>query len=90
VQQARRHGEAMSALHLKHINPLPNGLETIFSGFTHVVVLELNDEGLYGSGQLASILRSRYCDPRIKSVTKTDGLTWKVKEILHRVLVLTK
>jgi 2-oxoglutarate ferredoxin oxidoreductase subunit alpha len=65
-------------------------LETIFSGFTHVVVLELNDEGLYGSGQLASILRSRYCDPRIKSVTKTDGLTWKVKEILHRVLVLTK
>jgi 2-oxoglutarate ferredoxin oxidoreductase subunit alpha len=90
VQQARKHGEAMSALHLKHIHPLPNGLETIFSGFTHVVVLELNDEGYYGYGQLAAILRARYCDPRIKSVTKTDGLTWKVKEILHRVLVLTK
>src|SRR3954452_959956 len=90
VQQARRHGEAMSALHLKHIHPLPNGLETIFSGYTHVVVLELNDEGYYGCGQLAAILRARYCDPRIKSVTKTDGLTWKVKEILHRVLVLTK
>ncbi len=90
VQQARRHGEAMSALHLKHLHPLPNGLEKIFSGFTHVVVLELNDEGYYGCGQLAAILRARYCDPRIKSVTKTDGLTWKVREILHRVLVLTK
>jgi 2-oxoglutarate ferredoxin oxidoreductase subunit alpha len=90
VQQARRHGEAMSALHLKHLHPLPNGLEKIFSGYTHVVVLELNDEGYYGCGQLAAILRARYCDPRIKSVTKTDGLTWKVKEILHRVLVLTK
>ncbi len=40
--------------------------------------------------QLASILRARYCDPRIRSVTKTDGLTWKVKEILQRVLTLTK
>ena len=60
------------------------------SGFTHVVVVELNDEGIYGNGQLATMLRARYCDPRIKSVTKTDGLTWKVREILHRVLVLTK
>jgi len=90
VKQAREHGEAVSALHIKHLNPLPNGLEQIMSGFTHVVVVELNDEGLYGNGQLATILRARYCDPRIKSVTKTDGLTWKVREILHRVLVLTK
>lgn len=81
VKQARQHGEAISSLHLKHLNPLPNGLEKIFEAFTHVVVVELNDEGLYGHGQLCAILRSRYCDPRIRSVTKTDGLTWKVKEI---------
>ena len=49
------------------------------SGFTHVVVVELNDEGIYGYGQLAAILRARYCDPRIRAVTKTDGLTWKVQ-----------
>ena len=90
VKQARKHGEALSALHLKHLNPLPSGLEKIFSGFTHVVVVELNDEGLYGHGQLASILRARYSDPRIRSVTKTDGLTWKVKEILQNVVNLTK
>ena len=90
VTQARKHGEAISALHLKHLNPLPNGLEKIFSGFTHVVVAELNDEGLYGYGQLATILRARYADPRIRAVNKTDGLTWKVKEILQRALTATK
>ena len=45
----------------------------------------MNDEGLYGFGQLAAILRARYCDPKIASINKTDGLTFKVKEILDRV-----
>ena len=45
----------------------------------------MNDEGLYGYGQLATILRARYCDPKIRSVTKTDGLTFRVKEILGGV-----
>jgi 2-oxoglutarate ferredoxin oxidoreductase subunit alpha len=84
VDRARAVGEAVSALNLHYINPLPNGLEKIFRGFHHVFVVELNDEGIYGNGQLATILRSRYCDPRIRSITKTDGLTWKVKEILER------
>ena len=59
--------------------------------FHHILVVEMNDEGIYGyGGQLATLLRARYCDPRIRSVTKTDGLTWKVKEILQRVLTATK
>jgi 2-oxoglutarate/2-oxoacid ferredoxin oxidoreductase subunit alpha len=89
VKKGRTMGEAVSGLHLKYLNPLPNGLEKIFSGFTHVVVVELNDEGLYGYGQLCAILRARYCDARIHGLTKTDGLTWKVGEILNRVLALT-
>jgi len=44
--------------------------------------VELNDEGLYGYGQLAGLLRGRYCDPKIRGINKTDGLTFKVKEIL--------
>src|SRR6266446_2324124 len=86
VKLGRLEGEAVSSLHIKHINPLPNGLEKLFSGFTHVLVVELNDEGLYHCGQLATLLRARYCDPRIKSLTKTDGLPWKVKEILQRAM----
>ncbi len=31
------------------------------------------------------LLRGRYADPRIRSISKTDGLTWKVKEILAAV-----
>ena len=48
-------------------------------------VVELNDQGFYGYGQLAAVLRGRYCDPKIRGINKSDGLTWKVKEILQRV-----
>jgi len=84
VDRARAVGDSVSSLHLRHINPLPNGLENIFAGFNHILVVEMNDEGLYGFGQLGQILRARYCDPKIQGINKTDGLTWKVKEILER------
>ena len=87
VDHARASGDSISSLHIKHLNPLPGGLENIFSGFHHVFVVEMNDEGLYGYGQLAGMLRARYCDPRIRGINKTDGLTWKVKEILATVKV---
>src|SRR5664279_5103769 len=84
VDRARAAGDSVSSLHLKHLNPLPPGLENIFSGFNTVRVVEMNDEGLYGYGQLAGLLRARYCEPKIRGINKTDGLTWKVKEILER------
>ncbi len=84
VNQARAEGDSVSALHIRRLNPLPNGIEKHFEGFNHVFVVEMNDEGIYGHGQLASILRARYCDPKIRGIHKTDGLTWKVKEILAR------
>jgi len=83
VDRARANGDTISSLHLKYINPLPDGLEDIFSKFYHVFVVEINDEGLYGYGQLASILRARYANPKIRAITKTDGLTFKVREILN-------
>ena len=60
----------------------------IFKGFHHVFVVELNDEGLYGYGQLAAVLRARYADAKIQGINKVDGLTWKVKEILDRARAL--
>ncbi|HUZ06235.1 MAG TPA: 2-oxoacid:acceptor oxidoreductase subunit alpha, partial [Candidatus Paceibacterota bacterium] len=88
VDRARGIGEAISGLTIKHINPLPNGLEEIFKGFHHIFVVELNDEGIYGYGQLAALLRARYCDLKIRGINKSDGLTWKVKEILDRARAL--
>jgi 2-oxoglutarate ferredoxin oxidoreductase subunit alpha len=85
VDRARAAGDSVSALNLRHISPLPPGLENIFAGFNHVMVVEMNDEGLYGYGQLAGILRARFCLPKIGGLNKTDGLTWRVREILERV-----
>ena len=85
VKRARHYGESIGAIHLRHVHPLPNGLEKIFAKFKRVIVVEMNDEGVYGFGQLATILRARYCDPKITSVTKTDGLTFRVREILEGV-----
>lgn len=85
VKFARESGEKAGALHLRHLHPLPNGLEKIFKNFNRIVTVEMNDQGVYGFGQLGTILRARYCEPKIESVTKTDGLTFRVREILERV-----
>jgi 2-oxoglutarate/2-oxoacid ferredoxin oxidoreductase subunit alpha len=84
VDRARAAGDSVSAVNIRHISPLPPGLENIFAGFNHIAVVEMNDEGLYGYGQLGGLLRARFCDPRIRGLTKTDGLTWRVREILER------
>ena len=84
VDRARAAGDSVSSLHITHLNPLPPGLENVFAGFNHIFVVEMNDEGLYGFGQLGQLLRARYCDPKIRGITKVDGLTWKVRDILSR------
>jgi 2-oxoglutarate ferredoxin oxidoreductase subunit alpha len=85
AKMAREQGEKIGALHLRHIHPLPNGLEKIWPKFKRIVTVEMNDQGVYGFGQLATILRARFCEPKIESVTKTDGLTFRVREILQDV-----
>src|SRR5438067_1955500 len=84
VDRARAAGDSASSIHIRHVNPLPNGLENIFAGFNYIFVVEMNDEGIYGYGQLGGVLRARYCDPKVRSINKTDGLTWKVRDILDR------
>lgn len=78
-------GTKAAHLHIRHIHPLAPGLAEIFARYKHILVVEINDEGLYGYGQLATLLRGRFCNPAIESITKTDGLTYKVSEIVERV-----
>ena len=78
-------GAKVGHLQMRHIHPLAPGLGETFARYKHVIVVEINDEGLYGYGQLATLLRGRYCNPAITSITKTDGLTYKVSEIVERV-----
>ncbi len=85
VGRLRGAGATVGHLQLRHIHPLDHGLEKIFERYEKILVVEINDEGLYGYGQLATILRSRYCNPAIASITKTDGLTYKISEIVEHV-----
>ncbi len=85
VLRGRETGRRIGHVHLRHLNPLPPELERIFSRFRQIFVVEMNDRGLYGYGQLATLLRARYANPAIRSITKTDGLAFKVTEILKGV-----
>lgn len=85
MNRLRTTGTKVGHLQIRHVHPFAPGLEKIFAGYKHIIVAEINDEGLYGYGQLATLLRSRYCNPAITSITKTDGLTYKVSEIVESV-----
>ncbi len=85
VEQLSNEGYTLSSLHIKHINPLPTGLEDILPRFKSVYIVEMNDGGVYGYGQLAGVLRARYADARIKGINKTAARRWKVSEIIERV-----
>jgi 2-oxoglutarate ferredoxin oxidoreductase subunit alpha len=86
VGQLRAVGTRVGQIHLRNLHPLPPSLEEIFARFKKVLVVEMNDEGLYGFGQLATLLRARYSLPSIGSLTKTDGLTFRISEIVNGVL----
>ncbi len=82
VDRLRAADHKVSTLHLRHIYPMYPGLDKIFARFKHILVAELNDGGLWGYGQLAGLLRARYCDARIRGLNKTEGLTFKISEII--------
>ncbi|HEY0945294.1 MAG TPA: hypothetical protein VGD81_08495, partial [Opitutaceae bacterium] len=85
VNRVRAAGNKVGHLHLRHLHPLPPELERVFARYRQIFVVEMNDEGLYGCGQLATLLRARYANPAIRSITKTDGLTFKIREIVEGV-----
>ncbi len=85
INRLRAEGEKCGHIHLRHLHPLPPELERIFARFRQIFVIEINDQGLYGYGQLATILRARYANPAIRSITKTDGLSYKTREITEGV-----
>lgn len=76
---------SLSAINMRHLNPMPDRLGDILEKFQHVYVVETNDGGIYGYGQLCMLMRARFCNPKIQGINKTDGLTFKVREILNAV-----
>jgi 2-oxoglutarate ferredoxin oxidoreductase subunit alpha len=85
VNRLRAEGHKVGAAHLRHLHPMPAHLDQLWAKFKHVAVVELNDSGMYGYGQLATILRAAYAEPKIQSICKTDGLTFRIREIVTSV-----
>lgn len=83
TDRLREAGHKVGSLHIRHIHPLRTDLGGIFGNYDHIVVPEMNDSGVYGMGQLATLLRAVTCDPRIRSVNKTMGITFRVKELVE-------
>ena len=88
VNRARTAGDRIGCIHLHHLHPFPVGIDRILGRYRQIFVVEMNDEGLYGFGQLAGLLRACFCNSNISSITKTDGLTFKVREILNGIVRL--
>ncbi|MGJ8695131.1 MAG: 2-oxoacid:acceptor oxidoreductase subunit alpha [Verrucomicrobiaceae bacterium] len=82
TQRLNAEGHKVGAVHLRHVHPLPTDLEDIFSKYDHILVPEMNDSGLYGYGQLATLLRAKTCNAGIKSLNKVQGISFRVREIV--------
>ena len=67
-------GFSVSSIHLRHLNPLPNELESLLCSFKKVIVPELN------LGQLSTILKAKYVKDII-SYSKVQGKPFKVTEL---------
>ncbi|MEQ1919113.1 MAG: 2-oxoglutarate ferredoxin oxidoreductase subunit alpha, partial [Elusimicrobiota bacterium] len=74
VQNLQKAGKSVSAVHIRHLNPLPPDLGDIMAGFEHVLVPELN------MGQLLKVLRAKYLVPAT-GLNKIKGQPFKVSEI---------
>jgi 2-oxoglutarate ferredoxin oxidoreductase subunit alpha len=82
VEELRKQGRAVSALHLRHIWPLPLGLDEIFANFRAVLVPEMN------LGQLVRVLRSEYTHHNFISYPKVQGQPFRTFELTRKILAL--
>jgi 2-oxoglutarate ferredoxin oxidoreductase subunit alpha len=85
TDRLRAEGHKVGCLTMRHMHPMPAKMPEILNRYKHVVVAEINDYGVYGYGQLAMMMRAAFCLPSITSVCKTDGLAYRIREIVTGV-----
>ncbi|MFC1680030.1 2-oxoglutarate ferredoxin oxidoreductase subunit alpha, partial [Elusimicrobiota bacterium] len=74
VKALQAEGAAVSAVHLRNLNPLPSDLAEIMGRFDKVLVPEMN------MGQLSMLLRAEYLVPAVP-LDKVTGQPFKTSEI---------
>jgi 2-oxoglutarate ferredoxin oxidoreductase subunit alpha len=79
IEKLRGKGRKVSSLHLRHVWPLPKGLDKLFGCFRSILVPEMN------MGQMARVLRSEYPQHNIISYPKVQGLPFRTSELVVKV-----
>ena len=74
VRRARRRGEDVHHIHIRHIHPMPANLGPLLRGYERIVVPEMN------TGQLKTLLRDQFLvDAR--PLNKVSGQPFRISEI---------
>ncbi len=79
VERSNQTTERVGRIHLRHVWPLPKGLDQVFSRYKAVLVPEMN------LGQMARLLRSEFPQHNFLSYTKVQGQPFRAKEIADRI-----
>lgn len=75
VEKMQAEGKSVAQVHLRHLWPLPHGLDKIFAGYKRIVCPELN------MGQLARILTSEYRQFKFETYAKVKGKPFTAFEL---------
>ncbi|HED65939.1 MAG TPA: 2-oxoacid:acceptor oxidoreductase subunit alpha [Planctomycetes bacterium] len=75
----REAGLSVANMHLRHLWPLPNGLDAIFGRYKAVLIPEIN------MGQLWRVLRSEYPEHNFLSYPKVQGKPFMASELVERI-----
>ncbi len=78
VKELNAQGSRVSHVHLRHLWPLPRGLDALLKRFPRAVTVELN------TGQLSSILRSQYLAP-ITCISQVNGQPFYVSDLKSEI-----
>lgn len=78
VKRARKRGLKVSHIHLRHIWPLPENLESLLEGYDKVLIPEMNN------GQLVMLLRSQYKRAFLQ-LNKVSGQPFQVGEMTKAI-----
>jgi 2-oxoglutarate ferredoxin oxidoreductase subunit alpha len=83
VEEAQMEGKAVSAVHLRHLNPLPPDLGQILRQYRRVLVPEIN------SGQLVRVLRAEYLVDAV-GYNRVGGMPLASQDILEAITQLAE
>ena len=79
VERSLKAGKSVARMHLRHVWPLPKGLDEIFGRYKLILVPENN------LGQMARVLKSEYQTQNFHSYSKVQGKPFTTTDILAKI-----